>query len=211
MSAPSPRPRGRREGYNGVHHDGEAVAATAEFQHADQAEQSGFAQGFEPRDAGTGLRGPPLRRRARRWIRRSFRVIRISSWADLLHEKGTTIVTRTMLSRSMLTSQAIRRCILDAMLVVRVQDRHIRRGDSTHARRHDSRQPRAGRNGGRERESNPPETVSRPQPVLKTGRPTGDDALPAKAGILPKAFIDRSWRDHPISRGNEANTASNVF
>ena len=40
--------------------------------------------------------------------------------------------------------------------------------------------------GGRERESNPPETVSRPQPVLKTGRPTGDAALPVSPVILPE-------------------------
>ena len=41
--------------------------------------------------------------------------------------------------------------------------------------------------GGRERESNPPKAVSRPQPVLKTGRPTGDDALPrGRSHIVPK-------------------------
>ena len=32
--------------------------------------------------------------------------------------------------------------------------------------------------GGREWESNPPKTGSRPLPDLKSGRPTGDDSLP---------------------------------
>src|SRR5690606_26756973 len=32
--------------------------------------------------------------------------------------------------------------------------------------------------GGREWESNPPKTVSRPLPYLKSGRPTRDDSLP---------------------------------
>src|SRR5579864_7684020 len=35
--------------------------------------------------------------------------------------------------------------------------------------------------GGRERESNPPRTGSRPLPDLKSGRPTGDESLPESA------------------------------
>ena len=38
--------------------------------------------------------------------------------------------------------------------------------------------PRSWRCGGREWESNPPRTGSRPLPDLKSGRPTGDDSLP---------------------------------
>src|SRR6185436_18631535 len=43
--------------------------------------------------------------------------------------------------------------------------------------------------GGGEWESNPPGTVSRPHPDLKSGRPTGDDSLPlaaVSAGEGPK-------------------------
>ena len=32
--------------------------------------------------------------------------------------------------------------------------------------------------GGRKRESNPPGAAEQPEPVLKTGRPTGSDFLP---------------------------------
>src|SRR5262245_47350585 len=51
--------------------------------------------------------------------------------------------------------------------------------------------------GGRERESNPPRTVSRPLPDLKSGRPTGDDSLPASA---LSGTACSAWRRNRSSR-----------
>ncbi len=50
--------------------------------------------------------------------------------------------------------------------------------------------------GGRERESNPPRTGSRPLPDLKSGRPTGDDSLPE---------IDVSWPAMSAARRNRSS------